>query len=150
MQNKILIFLILTLFLLSLVVSQTNTNQTNTTNQTINETCIEDWQCGSWSSCVNEQQTRTCTDSNNCNTTINKSVTSQNCTIQDTNDTTMNVIESQKVCCHKFGYGNQMKKVNSKYQWIGENDCVTPEGFVGGGREIVDDEYCKKRISPNT
>jgi hypothetical protein len=29
-------------------------------------TCSPDWQCGSWSTCVGNLQTRTCTDSNSC------------------------------------------------------------------------------------
>ncbi len=44
-----------------------------------NETCIEDWTCTTWSSCINNQQTRTCTDSNNCETTNDKPSVSQDC-----------------------------------------------------------------------
>jgi len=28
--------------------------------------CVEDWQCGVWSTCFSSQQTRTCSDLNNC------------------------------------------------------------------------------------
>jgi len=52
--------------------------------------------------------------------------------------------DSDKVCCHKFGYGSQMVKVNSQYQYIEREDCVTPENFVGGGREIVADSFCEQ------
>ncbi len=45
----------------------------------ISEECIEDWSCTNWSSCTNNQQTRTCTDSNLCGTTENKPVESQSC-----------------------------------------------------------------------
>lgn len=41
--------------------------------------CTENWTCSSWGSCSNNQQTRTCTDNNNCGTTINKPITTQNC-----------------------------------------------------------------------
>ena len=51
-------------------------------------------------------------------------------------------IKSEKVCCHKFGYGAGMEKVQSKYVMIDKESCVTPEDFVGGGREIVDDSFC--------
>lgn len=46
--------------------------------------CTENWQCGSWSACINNQQTRTCTDSNSCGTTTNKPTTTQTCTPEDT------------------------------------------------------------------
>lgn len=51
---------------------------------------------------------------------------------------------SDKVCCHKFGYGAGMEIVNSKYQYIEREDCTVPEGFTGGGREIVDNEFCEQ------
>lgn len=56
---------------------------TGGTNETTNETtpppCVEDWKCNDWSSCVNSQQTRTCTDANDCGTTLNKPVEAQTC-----------------------------------------------------------------------
>ena len=42
--------------------------------------CTPSWSCGSWSSCTNNLQTRTCTDSNNCGVTTGKPVESQSCT----------------------------------------------------------------------
>ena len=63
---------------------------------------------------------------------------------EENQNTETNVIDnSQKICCHIFGYGNQMRKVNSHYQWMGESSCQVPENFVGGGREIVDNKYCE-------
>lgn len=41
--------------------------------------CTENWSCADWSTCNNGQQTRTCTDANNCGATANKPATSQNC-----------------------------------------------------------------------
>ncbi len=41
--------------------------------------CTPNWQCTTWSSCSGSQQTRICTDSNNCNTTANKPNTTQSC-----------------------------------------------------------------------
>jgi len=49
----------------------------------------------------------------------------------------------EKVCCKVYGLGSQMKQVNIRYGWIEEDECVTPEEFVGGGREIVNDDYCE-------
>jgi PGF-pre-PGF domain-containing protein len=42
--------------------------------------CTESWACADWSVCTNGKQTRTCTDANNCGTTANKPVESQDCT----------------------------------------------------------------------
>ncbi len=42
--------------------------------------CQENWDCTSWSSCINNQQTRTCSDLNNCGTTLNKPPVTQSCT----------------------------------------------------------------------
>src|SRR3989339_1709147 len=42
-------------------------------------TCTPNWQTGSWSTCVNDQQTRTVTDLNKCGTTINKPTETQSC-----------------------------------------------------------------------
>jgi PGF-pre-PGF domain-containing protein len=41
--------------------------------------CTESWSCTDWSVCVNSTQTRTCTDSNDCGTTVNKPAESQEC-----------------------------------------------------------------------
>lgn len=45
-------------------------------------TCIEDWQCTSWSDCIENQQIRTCTDLNNCETTNNKPEETKSCFIE--------------------------------------------------------------------
>ena len=42
--------------------------------------CTENWECSSWSSCINNQQNRTCTDLNNCGTFENKPPELQSCT----------------------------------------------------------------------
>jgi len=44
-------------------------------------TCIPNWSCGSWSTCVNNTQTRTCNDLNNCGTTANKPAIAQYCAL---------------------------------------------------------------------
>ena len=41
--------------------------------------CTQNWQTGVWSACVNGQQTRTVTDSNNCGTTTGKPNQTQSC-----------------------------------------------------------------------
>lgn len=41
--------------------------------------CTENWKCSEWSECLNGMQTRTCNDNSQCNTTLNKPSTLQNC-----------------------------------------------------------------------
>jgi len=45
------------------------------------EGCTESWLCTEWSSCVDGTQTRTCTDSNNCETEVNKPDESRSCEV---------------------------------------------------------------------
>ncbi|MBI2208134.1 hypothetical protein HYU50_01440 [Candidatus Woesearchaeota archaeon] len=42
--------------------------------------CLENWQCISWSECVNNLQTRSCKDLNNCGTSFNKPTEAKACT----------------------------------------------------------------------
>jgi len=46
----------------------------------VTQLCTPSWSCGSWSSCTNNIQTRTCTDTNSCGVTTGKPVESQSCT----------------------------------------------------------------------
>ena len=52
-------------------------------------------------------------------------------------------VNDEEVCCKTYGLGTMMKKVNIRYGWAKESECITPEGLLGGGREIVDDKYCE-------
>jgi len=44
--------------------------------------CEESWSCTEWSECIDDMQTRTCTDSSNCGTTVNKPTESQACEVE--------------------------------------------------------------------
>ncbi|MFH1256601.1 MAG: hypothetical protein V1494_04900 [Candidatus Diapherotrites archaeon] len=44
-------------------------------------TCTENWNCAQWSSCSGGTQTRTCTDTNNCGTTVYKPAETQSCSL---------------------------------------------------------------------
>lgn len=50
----------------------------------------------------------------------------------------------EEVCCHIYGFGAYMRKVNSQYELMEEDECVVPEDFVGGGREIVSEKRCEE------
>ena len=54
---------------------------TPTPTPTPNPACTPNWQCGGFGNCVNAQQSRTCTDANNCGTTINEPPLTQSCNI---------------------------------------------------------------------
>jgi hypothetical protein len=41
--------------------------------------CLPTWECSTWNACFDNQQTRTCTDINSCNTTSNKPIETQVC-----------------------------------------------------------------------
>ncbi len=43
--------------------------------------CIEDWQCTSWSECVNQRQKRICSDLNDCETTFQKPLELRSCEV---------------------------------------------------------------------
>ena len=45
--------------------------------------CIPDWNCTAWNSCVSNQQSRTCADLNSCGVTANKPLTTRVCSSGD-------------------------------------------------------------------
>ena len=50
--------------------------------------CTPNWQCTSWSTCLNNSQTRNCTDSNSCGVNTGKPASTQNCTSETSECTT--------------------------------------------------------------
>ncbi|MBI5060861.1 MAG: hypothetical protein HZB67_00945 [Candidatus Aenigmarchaeota archaeon] len=58
-------------------------------------TCTENWNCMSWSDCINGMQNRTCVDSDSCGTTKNRPSLSQPCSIPVLNRTSENQTTSQ-------------------------------------------------------
>jgi hypothetical protein len=57
-------------------------NRVLSSSEVLNEyqSCTESWTCTGWSTCANSQQTRACTDNNDCETTNNKPSETQTCT----------------------------------------------------------------------
>ena len=47
------------------------------------------------------------------------------------------------ICCESYGWGANMEKCCESYEWITKEKCTTPEGFTGGGKQIVDNSYCE-------
>ncbi|MFH1209590.1 MAG: hypothetical protein V1663_02265 [archaeon] len=74
--------------------------------------CQENWVCGPWSSvCVNNQQTRSCVDTNNCGTTNNKPPTTQSCSSSCTDNTINNQCSPNKP--YYCSSGNLIPNCNS-------------------------------------
>lgn len=57
-----------------------NETITNCSTDCKSSICTSIWQCTSWGSCTNSQQTRICTDQNSCGVTTNKPIELQSCT----------------------------------------------------------------------
>jgi hypothetical protein len=62
------------------VIFESSQGSSATLTCTSNPTCTESWTCGSWAACTSGISLRSCTDSNNCGTTISRPATSQSCT----------------------------------------------------------------------
>lgn len=56
--------------------------------------------------------------------------------------------EEETICCKMFGYGAYMEEVNVEYELMKQSECAVSEEFVGGGREIVENKFCKKTLTP--
>jgi peptidoglycan hydrolase-like protein with peptidoglycan-binding domain len=59
-----------------------------------------------------------------------------------------NFDSSPLVCCESFGYGAYMIKTPSSYEMVPQNQCLVGQGFVGGGRNIVSNNYCQINTNP--
>ncbi|MCX6749992.1 MAG: hypothetical protein NTZ83_00885 [Candidatus Pacearchaeota archaeon] len=55
-------------------------------------------------------------------------------------------ISREKVCCKVYGYGAEMNETNVRYKITDKRECIIPENFVGGNREIVNNSYCIQQI----
>ncbi len=64
--------------------------------------CTPNWQCSGYGSCVNGQQTQTCTDSNSCDTLTNQPALTQSCTSLTNTNTNTN---TNNTTTNSSGYG---------------------------------------------
>jgi len=86
------------------------------------QVCTENWQCGDWSSCIGNQQTRTCTDLNSCGATSAKPMESQSCITP---------------VCDEGETKNYVCPDNSEVKWC---DCINNEWACA----ISPETSCKK------
>ena len=55
---------------------------------------------------------------------------------------TLVLVKQEQVCCKTYGLGVNMTEVNVDYNMVREADCSVPPGFVGGGKDPVEDSFC--------
>lgn len=78
------------------------------------EVCEEEWVCTKWSECVDEEQTRECTDKNECGTTKDKPIEKQTCEMPSyCGDGVCDIEEDCAACAADCGCEEGMKCVNS-------------------------------------
>lgn len=79
-------------------------NETCSNHQCIPSPCIPDWQCGHWSDCINNNQTRTCGDLNKCSISIPDISQTRYCQTNITNDTCMENWQCKWTGCDESHY----------------------------------------------
>jgi len=88
------------------------------------KTCTPNWNCGSWSECgTSGIQTRTCTDSNNCETNSGKPQTSQSCTYAyEEEQIEVSIDELESI----FGYYSDLTEIQKeeKYETEYKNKLI--------------------------
>jgi len=57
-------------------------------------------------------------------------------------DATKGCVEDEMVCCKSYSLGANMVETNIKYEKVFASECSVPEGWVGGGKTVVDDIFC--------
>ncbi|MGD0576487.1 MAG: peptidoglycan-binding domain-containing protein [Candidatus Staskawiczbacteria bacterium] len=130
---------------------QQNTQQiAQNTQQVAQNTCTPNWQCGSWATCSNSTQTRTCTDSNNCGTTTGKPSLTQSCTMPV-------IVCNPNWQCSGFGActNNQQTQTCNDSNNCGTtaNEPALSQNCVGDSKLITisqNNGFFPQPISPNT
>jgi len=106
--------------------------------------CKPSWKCGEWGLCLNGQQSKTCTDSNNCGVTTGRPSLSQNCTQQsavkvkvDNSDGPVNIFLTMGNGAAVTSSGINLT-ANVDLEWDGvdissckASDSITPTAFSG-------------------
>lgn len=92
--------------------------------------CPTDWKCSEWSTCSNEQQTRTCTDSNNCGNLFSRPALTQSC--EKCGDGICSGNEKPSTCsdCKTCDYNNNCDSGETS---IFCQDCKDDGSGSGGG-----------------
>lgn len=81
-KKRILSFLLISLVLISTLTFLISTVSASS-NSTSTSSCVEDWDCTSWTSCRYDEKERDCRDLNHCGTTENKPSEIRSCNSYD-------------------------------------------------------------------
>jgi hypothetical protein len=95
--------------------------------------CTPDWQCSSWSACSGNQQTRTCTDSNNCGTTTGRPALTQSCTSSSTECANWQSAHPEWIFCDDFESTGAMVATGRYFEHNDNNGEFIAMNSVGYG-----------------
>jgi hypothetical protein len=99
------------------------------------EQCGGNWTCGDWTTCTEGNQTRTCTDANNCGTQNGIPAESQTCTVENTN-----ITNSTSVTCTPNWQCGDWTTCSSGSQTrtcTDANNCATQDGIPTTSQSCV-------------
>jgi len=111
--------------------------------------CTTNWQCGAWLPCVNNLQTRNCTDINGCGTNINKPTIQKNCST-DNPITKMETTELLVFISPQYANDNLIQSAVNNYltavkQDINWNSRIislnNTTNSIGKIREVIKNDY---------
>ena len=110
-------------------------SESTITGEVIETICSPNWECGGWTACAEETQTRDCTDTNVCGSEEGKPGVSQSCVMPETcSDGMKNQdekgIDCGGVCEERCGFftimGNAVNvPINSSKQFIENNKVIS-------------------------
>jgi len=65
-----------------------------------------DWKCSEWIECINETQTRTCKERNNCGNTYGRPDVTKSCVVEKVDEGELLIIEGCETdeCCNNLGF----------------------------------------------
>jgi hypothetical protein len=91
--------------------------------------CTEDWQCTPWGDCIGGQQTRTCTDLNNCGTTNNKPPETQTCTTGGNECENWQTNHPEWIFCDDFEDGTALVRDGRYFEYdSNDGDFIIMDG----------------------
>ena len=105
-------------------------------------TCTPEWSCGDWSACANNQQTRTCTDLNNCGVTTGKPAESQTCTTTSCSQLYSKITASYLKSCSDAAYDPAADIDKSKKVDLGDMSFYSAS--------MTDQAWCQQKLSETT
>ncbi len=79
--------------------------------------CTESWDCTNWEECVNDMQTRACTDLNNCRTEENKPIEIQDCGVVEVEENISSCSAQSGIIC------NQTSSFDEENEFETDNFC---------------------------